>query len=68
MQAEAVINSSGGFRTLTGRAVHIADRRIGTDLSVMGLSPPLHLPVAAGLAQGTRLPEPELPRRPERQG
>ena len=112
MQAEAVINASRGFRTLAGRAVHIAagerqvvvtieygpereritydlvvvaigfeahwfrtllgpaararladalagdvlDRRIGTDLSVRELSPPLHLPVAAGLAQGPGFP------------
>lgn len=109
MQAEAVINASRGFRTLAGRAAHIAagerqvvvtieygpereritydlvvgfeahwfrtllgpaararladaldgdvlDRRIGTDLSVTGLSPPLHLPVGAALAQGPGFP------------
>ncbi|HTT51112.1 MAG TPA: lysine 6-monooxygenase [Streptosporangiaceae bacterium] len=111
-QAEATLNASPGFRTLAGRAVHIAagdrqvvvtieygrereragydlvvvaigfqarwfewllgpaargrldaaldggelDRRIGADLSVAGLDPPLHLPVLAGLAQGPGFP------------
>ena len=32
------------------------DRRIEVDLSVAGLSPPLHLPVLAGLAQGPGFP------------
>ena len=32
------------------------DRRIEVDLSVAGLRPPLHLPVAAGLAQGPGFP------------
>jgi mycobactin lysine-N-oxygenase len=32
------------------------DRRIGVDLSVTGLDPPLHLPVLAGLAQGPGFP------------
>jgi len=32
------------------------DRRIEADLSVAGLDPPLHLPVAAGLAQGPGFP------------
>ena len=32
------------------------ERRIGLDLSVVGLSPPLHLPLAAGLAQGPGFP------------
>jgi mycobactin lysine-N-oxygenase len=32
------------------------ERRIGADLSVAGLSPPLHLPVLAGLAQGPGFP------------
>jgi mycobactin lysine-N-oxygenase len=32
------------------------ERRIGPDLSVAGLSPPLHLPVVAGLAQGPGFP------------
>jgi mycobactin lysine-N-oxygenase len=32
------------------------DRRIGVDLSVAGLCPPLHLPVLAGLAQGPGFP------------
>jgi mycobactin lysine-N-oxygenase len=32
------------------------ERRIGVDLSVTGLDPPLHLPVAAGLAQGPGFP------------
>ncbi|HYB47197.1 MAG TPA: lysine 6-monooxygenase, partial [Streptosporangiaceae bacterium] len=32
------------------------ERRIEPDLSVAGLSPPLHLPVAAGLAQGPGFP------------
>jgi len=32
------------------------ERRIGVDLSVAGLDPPLHLPVLAGLAQGPGFP------------
>jgi mycobactin lysine-N-oxygenase len=32
------------------------ERRIAADLSVAGLSPPLHLPLAAGLAQGPGFP------------
>ena len=32
------------------------ERRIGLDLSVEGLSPPLHLPLLAGLAQGPGFP------------
>jgi mycobactin lysine-N-oxygenase len=32
------------------------ERRIELDLSVAGLSPPLHLPLAAGLAQGPGFP------------
>lgn len=32
------------------------DRRIGVDLSLAGLDPPLHLPVLAGLAQGPGFP------------
>jgi hypothetical protein len=32
------------------------ERRIDVDLSVAGLCPPLHLPVAAGLAQGPGFP------------
>jgi mycobactin lysine-N-oxygenase len=32
------------------------ERVIGTDLSVSGLDPPLHLPVMAGLAQGPGFP------------
>jgi mycobactin lysine-N-oxygenase len=32
------------------------DRRIGVDLSVTDLDPPLHLPVVAGLAQGPGFP------------
>jgi mycobactin lysine-N-oxygenase len=32
------------------------ERRIGPDLSVAGLTPPLHLPLTAGLAQGPGFP------------
>ena len=32
------------------------ERRIEVDLSVAGLSPPLHLPQVAGLAQGPGFP------------
>jgi mycobactin lysine-N-oxygenase len=32
------------------------EREIGLDLSVAGLRPPLHLPLAAGLAQGPGFP------------
>ena len=112
LQAEAILNTSRGFRALAGRAVAIEagerqavvtieygderervaydlvvvaigfqarwfedllgdqarrrldgglagdalERRIDPDLSVAGLSPPLHLPVVAGLAQGPGFP------------
>jgi mycobactin lysine-N-oxygenase len=32
------------------------ERRIAVDLSIEGLSPPLHVPVLAGLAQGPGFP------------
>ena len=32
------------------------ERRIDVDLAIAGLSPPLHLPVLAGLAQGPGFP------------
>ena len=38
---------------LDGRSL---EREIGVDLSIAGLSPPLHLPVLAGLAQGPGFP------------
>ena len=112
LQAEAILNSSRGFRTLAGRAVAIdageqqvivtieygaereriaydlvvvaigfqarwfenllggqarrqfhsalagagVEQRIEIDLSVAGLTPPLHLPLLAGLAQGPGFP------------
>ena len=40
-------------RALAGDAL---ERQIGVDLSVTGLSPPLHLPAVAGLAQGPGFP------------
>jgi mycobactin lysine-N-oxygenase len=48
----------GEARRRLGRAVAGAglERRIDVDLSVAGLSPPLHLPVLAGLAQGPGFP------------
>ena len=39
-----------------GLAGDALERRIDPDLSVAGLSPPLHLPVVAGLAQGPGFP------------
>jgi len=52
------------FETLLGDEAHRRlgqaeaglERRIDVDLSVAGLSPPLHLPVLAGLAQGPGFP------------
>jgi mycobactin lysine-N-oxygenase len=38
---------------LAGR---LLERQIGVDLSIVGLNPPLHLPVLAGLAQGPGFP------------
>ena len=48
----------GEARGRLGRAVAGAglEHRIDVDLSVTGLSPPLHLPVLAGLAQGPGFP------------
>jgi mycobactin lysine-N-oxygenase len=43
-------------RRRLGRAEAGLERRIDVDLSVAGLSPPLHLPVLAGLAQGPGFP------------
>jgi mycobactin lysine-N-oxygenase len=34
----------------------LVDRRIDVDLSIAGLSPPLHVPAVAGLAQGPGFP------------
>jgi mycobactin lysine-N-oxygenase len=53
---EALLGSEarGRLRDALGGAE--LEQRIGADLSVAGMSPPLHLPLVAGLAQGPGFP------------
>ncbi len=53
---EDLLGGQARGRLAAGLAGARLDRRIGHDLSVAGLSPPLHLPVVAGLAQGPGFP------------
>ena len=53
---EELLGTEARRRLHTGLAGAALDRRIEPDLSVAGLSPPLHLPVVAGLAQGPGFP------------
>jgi mycobactin lysine-N-oxygenase len=53
---EELLGTEARRRLHTGPAGVALDRRIEPDLSVAGLSPPLHLPVVAGLAQGPGFP------------
>ena len=53
---EELLGTEARRRLHTGLAGVALDRRIEPDLSVAGLSPPLHLPVVAGLAQGPGFP------------
>jgi mycobactin lysine-N-oxygenase len=53
---EGLLGEQAGHRFKAARAGAALERRIELDLSVAGLSPPLHLPVVAGLAQGPGFP------------
>jgi mycobactin lysine-N-oxygenase len=53
---EALLGSEARRRLESGLAGAELERRIEIDLSVAGLSPPLHLPSLAGLAQGPGFP------------
>jgi mycobactin lysine-N-oxygenase len=53
---ERLLGPEGRSRLDSALAGDDLERRIDLDLSVAGLSPPLHLPVLAGLAQGPGFP------------
>jgi mycobactin lysine-N-oxygenase len=53
---ERLLGPAAQSRLAAALAGDDLERRIGVDLSVAGLDPPLHLPVLAGLAQGPGFP------------
>jgi mycobactin lysine-N-oxygenase len=53
---EGLLGSEARLRLESALAGAELERRIELDLSVAGLSPPLHLPLVAGLAQGPGFP------------
>ena len=53
---EGLLGGQARGRLAAALAGEELERRIDLDLSVAGLSPPLHLPVVAGLAQGPGFP------------
>lgn len=53
---ETLLGSEARRRLRSALAGADLERRIQVDLSVAGMSPPLHLPVVAGLAQGPGFP------------
>jgi mycobactin lysine-N-oxygenase len=53
---EGLLGEQGRLRLAGALGGAELERRIRADLSVAGLSPPLHLPVLAGLAQGPGFP------------
>jgi mycobactin lysine-N-oxygenase len=53
---EGLLGGEARPRLESGLAGARLERRIELDLSVAGLSPPLHLPLVAGLAQGPGFP------------
>ena len=53
---EALLGEDAGARYRDALGGGEVERVIDIDLSVAGLSPPLHLPVMAGLAQGPGFP------------
>jgi mycobactin lysine-N-oxygenase len=53
---ERILGREAGRRLETELTATALERRIEVDLSVAGLSPPLHLPLMAGLAQGPGFP------------
>jgi len=54
--SEALLGDEARRRLENALAGAPLERRIGVDLSITDLSPPLHLPVLAGLAQGPGFP------------
>ncbi len=53
---ERLLDGEARRRLDRALAGDVLERRIGLDLSVAGLNPPLHLPLLAGLAQGPGFP------------
>ena len=53
---ERLLDGEARRRLDRALAGDVLERRIGLDLSVAGLRPPLHLPLLAGLAQGPGFP------------
>ena len=53
---EGLLGAQARGRLASALAGEELDRRIDIDLSIAGLSPPLHLPMVAGLAQGPGFP------------
>jgi mycobactin lysine-N-oxygenase len=53
---EGLLGGEARRRLASGLAGEAIERRIELDLSVSGLSPPLHVPLLAGLAQGPGFP------------
>ncbi len=53
---EGLLGAQARGRLAGALAGEELDRRIDIDLSIAGLSPPLHLPMVAGLAQGPGFP------------
>ena len=53
---ERLLGDEARKRLAAARDGDELERRIGVDLAVEGLEPPLHLPVLAGLAQGPGFP------------
>jgi mycobactin lysine-N-oxygenase len=53
---EGLLGSGARRRLESALAGELLERRIDVDLSITGLTPPLHVPVLAGLAQGPGFP------------
>jgi mycobactin lysine-N-oxygenase len=53
---ESLLGPDGRSRLTAALAGELLDKQIGTDLAVAGLTPALHLPMLAGLAQGPGFP------------
>jgi mycobactin lysine-N-oxygenase len=53
---ESRLGPEGRARLTAALSGELLDKRIGVDLSVTGLTPALHLPMLAGLAQGPGFP------------
>jgi mycobactin lysine-N-oxygenase len=53
---ESLLGQEGRARLIAALDGELPDKRIDVDLSVNGLTPALHLPMLAGLAQGPGFP------------